>query len=262
MCHEARLGPTQPDWYVPAMSEPARRLPVILVVDDEPTVLAAVARDVRQGSGSVTGSSASAPARKRSRSCVSWSAAASRWRCWWPTSGCPASREPTTSCARASSSPTAKRVLLTAYADTEAAIQARNEVDLDYYLLKPWDPPEENLFPVVRDPQSAWEGGAALEAGRGAPGDSRVTTCTHLHATGAAELAEGVAGRQGVGSSMSIIVGAERMSAVHPGWRAARRRKLVAASMWRPRARRLGMSQRSSTKLQLEGAGLACNHGN
>ena len=42
--------------------------------------------------------------------------------------------------------PEAKRVLLTAYADTEAAIAAINEVALDYYLLKPWDPPEEQLF--------------------------------------------------------------------------------------------------------------------
>ena len=46
--------------------------------------------------------------------------------------------------------PEAKRVLLTAYADTEAAIAAINEVALDYYLLKPWDPPEEHLFPVSR----------------------------------------------------------------------------------------------------------------
>jgi thioredoxin reductase (NADPH) len=61
--------------------------------------------------------------------------------------------------------PTAKRVLLTAYADTEAAIQAINEVDLDYYLLKPWDPPEEELFPVVEDLLTTWESGAALEAG-------------------------------------------------------------------------------------------------
>ena len=45
----------------------------------------------------------------------------------------------------------ARRVLLTAYADTEAAIQAINDVDLDYYLLKPWDPPEEKLYPVVDD---------------------------------------------------------------------------------------------------------------
>ena len=61
--------------------------------------------------------------------------------------------------------PEAKRVLLTAYADTEAAIAAINEVALDYYLLKPWDPPEEQLFPVVEDLLTTWEAGAALEAG-------------------------------------------------------------------------------------------------
>ena len=61
--------------------------------------------------------------------------------------------------------PEAKRVLLTAYADTEAAIAAINKVSLDYYLLKPWDPPEEQLFPVVEDLLTTWEAGAALEAG-------------------------------------------------------------------------------------------------
>src|SRR6185295_14543197 len=61
--------------------------------------------------------------------------------------------------------PDAKRVLLTAYADTEAAIAAINDVALDYYLLKPWDPPEEQLFPVVEDLLTTWESGAALEAG-------------------------------------------------------------------------------------------------
>ncbi len=61
--------------------------------------------------------------------------------------------------------PEAKRVLLTAYADTQAAIQAINEVALDYYLLKPWDPPEEQLFPVVEDLLTTWEAGAALESG-------------------------------------------------------------------------------------------------
>src|SRR4051794_11338816 len=61
--------------------------------------------------------------------------------------------------------PEAKRVLLTAYADTEAAISAINDVALDYYLLKPWDPPEEQLYPVVEDLLTTWEAGAALEAG-------------------------------------------------------------------------------------------------
>src|SRR5919202_5099918 len=45
--------------------------------------------------------------------------------------------------------PNARRALLTAYADTDAAIQAINVVDVDHYLLKPWNPPEEKLYPVV-----------------------------------------------------------------------------------------------------------------
>ncbi len=54
--------------------------------------------------------------------------------------------------------PEAKRVLLTAYSDTDAAIKAINEVKLDYYLMKPWDPPEERLFPVVDDLLDEWQG--------------------------------------------------------------------------------------------------------
>src|SRR6266487_4903265 len=50
----------------------------------------------------------------------------------------------------------ARRALLTAYADTGAAIDAINVVDLDYYLLKPWDPPEEKLYPVVDALLDAW----------------------------------------------------------------------------------------------------------
>lgn len=52
--------------------------------------------------------------------------------------------------------PMARRVLLTAYADTGAAIDAINLVDLDHYLLKPWDPPEEKLYPVVDALLEAW----------------------------------------------------------------------------------------------------------
>ena len=53
--------------------------------------------------------------------------------------------------------PSAKRALLTAYADTSAAIQAINEISLDYYLMKPWDPPEEHLFPVLHDLLDQWQ---------------------------------------------------------------------------------------------------------
>jgi thioredoxin reductase (NADPH) len=52
--------------------------------------------------------------------------------------------------------PDAKRVLLTAYADTNAAIRSINKAKIDYYLMKPWDPPEENLYPVVSDLLEDW----------------------------------------------------------------------------------------------------------
>jgi thioredoxin reductase (NADPH) len=53
--------------------------------------------------------------------------------------------------------PGAKRVLLTAYADTDVAIKAINDIGLDHYLLKPWSPPEESLYPVVDDLLADWE---------------------------------------------------------------------------------------------------------
>src|ERR1700722_16844116 len=55
--------------------------------------------------------------------------------------------------------PQAKRALLTAYADTNAAIDAINEAKIHYYLMKPWDPPEEKLFPALDDLLSDWSSG-------------------------------------------------------------------------------------------------------
>jgi thioredoxin reductase (NADPH) len=55
--------------------------------------------------------------------------------------------------------PEAKRDLLTAYADTDAAIRAINEIGLDYYLQKPWDPPEEHLYPILDDQLEEWLSG-------------------------------------------------------------------------------------------------------
>jgi thioredoxin reductase (NADPH) len=72
--------------------------------------------------------------------------------------------------------PEAKRILLTAYADTEAAIQAINDIRLDQYILKPWDPPEERLYPVLDDLLADWTAsfrppfqGLRLVSGRWAP---------------------------------------------------------------------------------------------
>ena len=53
--------------------------------------------------------------------------------------------------------PGSKRVLLTAYADTDAAIRAINDIQLNHYLLKPWDPPEQNLYPVLDDLLDDWQ---------------------------------------------------------------------------------------------------------
>lgn len=64
--------------------------------------------------------------------------------------------------------PHAKRVLLTAYADTDAAIRAINELRLDHYLMKPWSPPEERLYPVIDDLLDDWEADSA--AWRSEPG--------------------------------------------------------------------------------------------
>ena len=55
--------------------------------------------------------------------------------------------------------PETRRVLLTAYADTEAAIQAINSARIHYYLNKPWDPPEEKLYPVLNDLLEDWKAG-------------------------------------------------------------------------------------------------------
>jgi thioredoxin reductase (NADPH) len=60
--------------------------------------------------------------------------------------------------------PKAKRVLLTAYSDIGAVVAAINEAHLDHYLSKPWDPPEERLFPVVDDLLDAWQAESLPEA--------------------------------------------------------------------------------------------------
>jgi thioredoxin reductase (NADPH) len=142
-----------------------RRRPAIVAVDDEPAVLAAVSRDLRRGFGERyrvmrAGSGADGlellrQVRARGDQ-VALLVADQRMPGLSGTDYLVQARELV---------PEAKRVLLTAYADTEAAIQAINEVALDYYLLKPWDPPEEMLFPVLEDLLTTWEAGAALDAG-------------------------------------------------------------------------------------------------
>jgi thioredoxin reductase (NADPH) len=143
------------------------RRPAILALDDEPAVLAAVARDLRRGFGEryrILRATSGAEALevlnelRRRGDQVAMLIADQRMPGMPGTDYLVKARTLV---------PDAKRVLLTAYADTEAAIAAINEVALDYYLLKPWDPPEEQLFPIVEDLLTTWESGAALEAAGG-----------------------------------------------------------------------------------------------
>ncbi|HEV7751912.1 MAG TPA: FAD-dependent oxidoreductase [Baekduia sp.] len=144
---------------------PRQRRPAILAVDDEPAVLAAISRDLRTGFGERfrvlrAGSGDEAleiltELRRRGEP-VALLVADQRMPGLSGTEYLKKARQ---------LAPDAKRVLLTAYADTEAAIAAINEVALDYYLLKPWDPPEEQLYPVLEDLLTTWESGAALESG-------------------------------------------------------------------------------------------------
>jgi thioredoxin reductase (NADPH) len=161
MTSEAERTPTTS----PEQASAPPRRPAILAVDDEPAVLAAVARDLRRGFGErfrILRATSGAEALEvlgelRSRGDqVAMLIADQRMPGMPGTQYLVEARKLV---------PDAKRVLLTAYADTEAAIAAINEVALDYYLLKPWDPPEEQLFPVVEDLLTTWESGAALEAG-------------------------------------------------------------------------------------------------
>lgn len=131
--------------------------PVILTVDDDPEVLQAVARDLRQEYGSTyrivradSGSSAlEAIEQLRLRNeTVALFLADQRMP---QMSGVEFLEQ------ALQIFPLAKRALLTAYADTDAAISAINKTHIDYYLMKPWNPPEEQLYPVLNDLLDDWQ---------------------------------------------------------------------------------------------------------
>jgi thioredoxin reductase (NADPH) len=131
--------------------------PVILVVDDDPQVLAAIRRDLRSRYkdtytvlGAASGAEALATAQELRRRGESLAMLMSDQRMpgMLGAEVLTRSRE---------IFPQARRVLLTAYSDIEAAVKAINDAHLDYYLSKPWSPPEERLFPVVDDLLDAWQ---------------------------------------------------------------------------------------------------------
>ena len=130
--------------------------PVLLIVDDDPQVLAAVRRDLRSRyreqytvMSAVSGEEALATARElKSRGdSLAMIISDQRMPGMLGSEVLARSREVY---------PLARRVLLTAYSDIEAAVRAINEAHLDHYLSKPWFPPEEHLFPVIDDLLDAW----------------------------------------------------------------------------------------------------------
>jgi thioredoxin reductase (NADPH) len=138
--------------------------PVLLVVDDDPQVLAAVRRDLRSryresytvvSAGS--GEEALAAARELKGRGDALAMVLSDQRMPGMLGGelLAKSRDVY---------PLARRVLLTAYSDIEAAIRAINEAHVDHYLSKPWDPPEDRLYPVVDDLLDAWQAESLPEA--------------------------------------------------------------------------------------------------
>ncbi len=131
--------------------------PVVLAVDDDPAVLSAVQRDLRRKYGEdyrVIGADSGASALEvlgqleERGDLVALLVADQRMP---ETSGVEFLEQ------AAAIYPEARSVLLTAYADTEAAIDAINKVGLDYYLTKPWDPPEDNFYPVLDGLLELWQ---------------------------------------------------------------------------------------------------------
>ena len=135
----------------------AEQKPIILAVDDEPEVLAAVQRDLRKKYaksfrilGATGGQEAIDTLNDLAARGAPLALIVSDQR--MPTvSGVDVLRE------SLRSFPAAKKTLLTAYADTDAAISAINDVGLDQYIMKPWHPPEEHLFPILDDLLDDWQ---------------------------------------------------------------------------------------------------------
>jgi thioredoxin reductase (NADPH) len=131
--------------------------PVLLAVDDDPEVLSAVGRDLRRRYGTrfrVIGAGSGTEALDTVRTLRERAATVALFLVDQRMPGM-------TGVEFLSEArklyPDAMRVLLTAYADTQAAIDAINEVALHHYLMKPWDPPEERLYPVLDDLLADWE---------------------------------------------------------------------------------------------------------
>jgi thioredoxin reductase (NADPH) len=138
--------------------------PVLLIADDDPQVLAAVRRDLRsryREHYTVLSASSGEEALKTVRELKTRGEALAMVICDQRMPGLLGNEVLAQS---RDIYPLARRVLLTAYSDIEAAVKAINEAHLDHYLSKPWDPPEERLFPVIDDLLDGWQAAYLPEA--------------------------------------------------------------------------------------------------
>lgn len=131
--------------------------PVLMVVDDDPQVLAAVRRDLRsryRDNYTVVGASSGEEAVSTVKELKARGDALAMVI---TDQRMPGLQGADVLARTREIYPIARRVLLTAYSDINAAVKAINEAHLDHYLSKPWDPPEEKLFPVVDDLLDSWQ---------------------------------------------------------------------------------------------------------
>ncbi len=138
--------------------------PVLLIVDDDPQVLAAVRRDLRsryRENYTVMSAASGDEALNAIRELKSRGDSLAMLICDQRMPGMMGSEVLAKS---RPIYPMARRVLLTAYSDIDAAVKAINEAHLDHYLSKPWEPPEERLFPAVDDLLDAWQAESLPEA--------------------------------------------------------------------------------------------------
>ena len=128
----------------------------ILALDDDPQVLASVARDLRQQYGQNFSIIRSASGVEALDTLTRLKARGDRVALLLADQRMPAMTGTEFLTRAKEIFPDAKTVLLTAYSDTAAAISAINDVELDHYFLKPWDPPEEHLYPVLDELLDEW----------------------------------------------------------------------------------------------------------